>query len=383
MQSLSIKVKAILRTIRPIIYLLPGLLFITNALSVTQLTAHAYATVDSPAFVLQPTKYNSADPATKRHMILHANAASSLQEGVRVTNVGTATGSVSIYPASATTASNTGISYLSKNDAHFGVAAWIQLPNQQVTLAPGQSRDIQFQINIPDSVRSGQHFGGVVAENMTPTSAGSGQLHISITTRVVVSVEVDIPGPLAEQMSVTGVKAGGANGYQSIALSIANVGNVTLPTSTGELKVSSAQGLLLQDLPVKMNTFLPNTTIDYPVNLKKALTAGDYQVSLHLNYGHGKTLDYTTKLTITQDQVNQAFSNGPLQAPTGNSTGNSMPLWQIILVALAALIILLMGGKKVYDLIAARRKRAKGPTTPTDGSNQSIDTSKRRDQVLK
>jgi hypothetical protein len=98
-----------------------------------------------------------------------------------------------------------------------------------------------------------------------------------------------------------------------------------------------------------------------------------------LNYGHGKTLDYTTKLTITQDQVNQAFSNSPLQAPTSNT----MPLWQMILVGLAALIIVLMGGKKVYDLIAARRKRAKGPTTPTDGSNQSIDTSKRRDQVLK
>jgi hypothetical protein len=156
-----------------------------------------------------------------------------------------------------------------------------------------------------------------------------------------------------------------------------------VPTSTGELKVSNAQGLLSQDLPVKMNTFLPNTAIDYPVNLKKALTAGDYQVSLHLNYGHGKTLDYTTKLTITQNQVNQAFSNGPLQAPTGNSTGNSMPLWQMILVALAALIILLIGGKKVYDLISARRRKQtkNGPTPPADGSHRSMDTSKRRDKV--
>jgi Protein of unknown function C-terminal (DUF3324) len=219
------------------------------------------------------------------------------------------------------------------------------------------------------------------SENLTPINTSSnGQLRINMTTRNIVPIEINLPGPLDEQMVVTGAKAGGSNGYQTIILSIANTGNQMLKP-TGELKVRSAQGLLLQDLPVKMDTFLPDTSINYPVNIqKKALTAGDYQVSLHLSYGHGKTLDYTTKLTVTQDQVNQAFSNGPLQAPTGNNT--MMPLWQMILVALAALIILLMGGKKVYDLISARRrKQTKNPTPPVDGSHQPMDTSKRRDKV--
>ncbi len=327
------------------------------------------------------TTYNSAVPATKSRFVLATSLGTTLQKSVRVTNNGTAAGKVDIYPVSATTSMNGGIAYLPKSALLRDDAAWIALHDRQLTLAPGQSQTISFQVVVPSSARAGQHFGGIAAENLTPSSSpAGGQIHINIQTRYIVPIEIDLPGPTVEQMAVTGAKAGGSNGYQSLLVGMSNTGNQMLKPY-GNLSVSNAQGQLLQVLNLKLSTILPDTSIDYPVYVQKqALAAGDYQVSLYLNYGHGKTLDYTTKLTITQEQVNQAFSNSPLQAPTGNA----MPLWQIILVALAALIVLLLGGQKLYGLISARRrKQTKDHTPSTDGSNQSMDTSKKREKVAK
>ncbi len=347
----------------------------------TQVAAHAQITTGQPNFFLQPTTYNSAVPATKSRFVLATSLGTTLQKSVRVTNNGTAAGKVDIYPVSATTSMNGGIAYLPKSALLRDDAAWIALHDRQLTLAPGQSQTISFQVVVPSSARAGQHFGGIAAENLTPSSSpAGGQIHINIQTRYIVPIEIDLPGPTVEQMAVTGAKAGGSNGYQSLLVGMSNTGNQMLKPY-GNLSVSNAQGQLLQVLNLKLSTILPDTSIDYPVYVQKqALAAGDYQVSLYLNYGHGKTLDYTTKLTITQEQVNQAFSNSPLQAPTGNA----MPLWQIILVALAALIVLLLGGQKLYGLISARRrKQTKDHTPSTDGSNQSMDTSKKREKVAK
>ncbi len=363
-----------------------GIFLIIIFLTIPQTVVHAQLTESQPNFTIQPATYNPAIPATKSYFILDAKPGATLSEKIRVTNAGTATGSASIYPVSATTAQTSGIVYLSKKDPLRDVASWTEMDQQQLNLIPGQSQIISFQITVPAKAHPGQYVGGITAENLVPQSLSTnGSLHINLQKLSTIAVQVNVPGTAIEQMKVTGITAGGSNGYQSLLVSMSNTGGMMINPS-GDLRVSNAQRQLLQVLPLKLDIILPDTSINYPLYVqKKALTAGDYQVSLHLNYGHGKTLDYTTKLTITQDQVKQAFSNGPLQAPTGNSTGNSMPLWQMILVALAALIILLMGGKKAYDLISAhRRKQTKnGPTPPTDGSHRSIDTSKRRDQVLK
>ncbi len=233
------------------------------------------------------------------------------------------------------------------------------MKQQQLTLAPGQSRVVQFQIAVPASAYPGQHMGGISADNLTPQSPSvKGAFRITILSRTIMAVQVNVPGATVEKMAVTGVKAGGSNGYQNLLVSMANTGSMMV-SPDGNMQISDTQGHLLQTLPLKSGIILPDTKIDYPVNVqKKALTPGDYPISLVLHYGHGKTLTYTTNLTITQDQVNQAFSNGPLQAPTSNSS--SMPLWQIILLVLAVLIVLLVGGQKVYSMVTTHRHKQEG-----------------------
>ncbi len=59
-------------------------------------------------------------------------------------------------------------------------------------------------------------------------------------------------------------------------------------------------GHLFQDIPIKMDSFLPQTAIDYPVYIqRKPLALGkSYIAKLHLNYEHNHTLDYTTTFQV-------------------------------------------------------------------------------------
>ena len=348
---------------------LSGMLLIIVSLTISSGTIHAQSTDNSPSFALQPTTYDARVPATKSYFVLETKAGTTLSQSVRVTNVGTATGSVRLYPVSATTAPTGGIAFLSQHDPLRDVAAWIKLGQQQLTLAPGQSQVVSFQVAVPASARSGEHVSAITAENLTlQKSSSKNSLQIDVQSLSIMAVQVNIPGPRIEQMKITGIQAGGSNGYQSLLIGMANTGNQMLKPY-GTLSVSNAQGQPLQSLNVKLNTILPDTSIDYPAYVQKqALAPGDYQVSLHLNYGHSKRLDYTSKLTITQKQVDQAFSNSPLKAPT-----SAMPLWQIILVALAAIILLLTAGQKLRGWFSSRRQQPEKHTPLTDSYDQPMD----------
>jgi Bacterial protein of unknown function (DUF916) len=355
--------------------ILLALVFLTT----TYTAVRAQSTAGQPNFTLKPTTYNTAVPATRVYFILNTKAGATLSEKVRVTNIGTATGRAIVYPVTATTDQASGTAFLSRGDPLRDVASWIKMKLQQLTLAPGQSQDISFQIVVPAKVRPGAHLGGIVVENLVlQHSTTQGAVHINLQRLSIMAVQVNLPGTIINHLEVTGVQPGGSNGYQSLLMHIANNGD-TMLKSAGTMDVSDAQGHLLQALPLKLDIIIPETSINYPVYVqKKALAAGAYYVSIVLRYGDGKVLYYSTRLTITQMQINRVFqSNGPLQTPE-SSFMNSMPLWQIILVAVAGILVLFIIGQKLYGLIIVRRRKLTSvsdeqindPKEQTDTSNK-------------
>ena len=68
-----------------------------------------------------------------------------------------------------------------------------------------------------------------------------------------------------------------------------------------------------------MDTFLPQTAIDYPVLLKKALAAGEYQTNVSLSYptpaGGRKTITASPTLKISDENVKQVFTSAAPQQP--------------------------------------------------------------------
>ncbi len=328
-------------------------------------SSSAHAAGSGPSFTLQPVVYDPARPVTKSYFVFDSHPGAIVQDRLRVTNSGTETGSVSLYAVDATTGQTSGTVYLSHHDARHDVGAWITLGMQQLTLAPGRSQIVPFRVAIPSGVRSGQHVGGIVAESLTlQSSTGNSHIHVNVQHLTIIAVQVDLPGALVEQLEATGIQSGGDNGYQNLLVRMSNSGTVMLKPY-GSLQVTDAQGRLLQNLPLKLDTFLPQTAINYPLYITgRALGAGDYRAMLTLTYGHAHVLHYTTVFTITEQQLKQVFkSSPPPQVPwLGGNFFDGLPLWQMVLFGVLLLSGMFFWSQKLYHFVSRRRGSRKGET---------------------
>jgi hypothetical protein len=128
-----------------------------------------------------------------------------------------------------------------------------------------------------------------------------------------------------------------------VLVGIANKGNV-LEHPKGSVTVFDVSGKAVETVRYQMDTFLPQTSITYPVTLKKALPAGDYTASVSIAYGGGKTTKAKPAFTVSKANVEQVFtSSAPTKAPpaatNGSGSGGSSGLIWIVVAAVAALLI--------------------------------------------
>jgi LPXTG-motif cell wall-anchored protein len=164
-----------------------------------------------------------------------------------------------------------------------------------------------------------------------------------------------------------------------------NTGNV-LQHPKGSVTILR-DGKTLQRLPFKMDTFLPQTAIDYPVLLKKALAPGEYETRVSLSFptpeGGRKTIAASPALNVSDADVKQVFTSAaPTQQPAGGvvaDSGSSTP-WALIAGAAAALVLLLLAAL----LLLRRRRRGDddgppqlvlppAPATPARAAEQPIE----------
>ncbi|HKV57108.1 MAG TPA: DUF916 domain-containing protein [Ktedonobacteraceae bacterium] len=324
--------------------------------------ADAHAAGGQASFSMQPVVYSPTNILTKSYFIFDGKPGIVEKNSIRVTNTGNIPGTANLYAVDATTAQTSGAVYLSKNSPRNDVGAWATLDAQQVTLNPGQSQTVSFRVAIPGNARPGQHLGGIVAENaaqQTSTSTrNNNTFQVKVKTLTIVAIQVNLPGTPVEQLVATNIQSGGDNGYQRILIGLGNSGNMMLKPS-GSLQISNAQGQIVKNITLKLDTFLPQTSITYPVNITgQALGAGDYQATLTLTYGDGKVLHYNTGFTITQQQLAQVFTSNKTQVSPGLFNGSLSGLSPLILTG-AGLVLLLIVGSLLYWFVLVPRAKAK------------------------
>jgi LPXTG-motif cell wall-anchored protein len=298
----------------------------------------------------------------KRGYFVYNLAPGSTRTGaVTVSTTGNRTGTVKLYSADGSTGQTTGTVYLTDSKpVHAG--AWVKLGQPSVRLAPGEIKNVPFTVRVPQShVGPGQWVAGIVAETATSAktkrSTRKAGVQIRIRNQTIIAVQVDVPGPLRAVFTIGGVKTGGQRGFQQVLVHFANDGNMLLKP-TGSVTILQS-GKAIEHLPFKMDTFLPETAIDYPVLLKKALAAGEYQTNVKLSYptpaGGRKTITASPTLKISDENVKQVFTSAaPQQAPGGvvADSGSSTP-WALIGGVVAAVLLLLLAAW----LLLRRRRR--------------------------
>jgi hypothetical protein len=281
---------------------------------------------------------------------------------VIVSNVGTASGTVKLYAADATTGSTSGTVY--RTDRRPDAAgSWLELASSSLTLAPGAHATVPFAVRVPTGAQPGQWVGGIVAESPESTSGqatgAKGSLRIRVRNLTIIGVEVDVPGPGRLGFRIGRVRTGGSRGYQQLIVPVAATGDL-LSRPTGTVTVAGANGKTVQRLRYSMDTFLPQTAIDYPLLLHTALAPGRYTatIELHAQPLHGGSAKAAVRAArpfmVTSRQVKKVFSSAP---PTEGPAAGGGSSWTTAAAAAGgAAGALVLAGTAV--LVMRRRRPA-------------------------
>ena len=321
--------------------LLAGL--ITAIVAISGHSVPVQAAGGQAVFGLQPVTYDPANPVTKSFFVFNSHPGGVIHSQVRVTNMGTASGVVTLAPVDATTGQTSGTVFLSGEIAQHAVGSWMTLATSRLTLNPGQSQVVPFQVFVPHDAEPGQHVGGIsaasISVNNTQSTSKTTSVQLNIRNVYVIAVQINLPGSTVESLSITGIQSGGYHGYQSVIIGLSNSGNVMLKPY-GTLQVQNTHGQVLQNIPLRLDTLLPATQINYAVNVQHtALDIGSYRAVIDLTYGHGKQLHVVQPFSVTGAQISQVFGDqgGPL-----HYAGYQVAPSTIVLIGIG-LIVLLAG----------------------------------------
>ena len=285
---------------------------------------------------------------------------------VIVSNSGTAPGTVKLFTADATTGRTTGTVYLTDRRPT-ATGKWISLASKSLFLRPGQHRLVSFNVRVPSNAKPGQWVGGIVAETShrvtRPKTSQKAKVQITIRDLTIVAVQANLPGPPSNKFTIGRVTTGGQRGFQQLVTHMSNDGNV-LVKPAGSVTVADSQGKTVQRLTFKMDTFLPQTAIDYPLLLKQGLAPGNYTADIRLAVpGAGnaapRVVSSKPSFTVSKADVKRVFTwPTPQQAPPGTvaSSSSSSSTW-IIVAAVVGVLVLLF----VAWLLLRRRRGDSAP----------------------
>jgi WxL interacting protein linking bacterial and host surfaces len=317
-------------------------------------------------FSIRPVVPSSSATAAP-YFVFDLQAGATVHDQARITNTGTARGSVALYPVDATTGQTSGVVYRSQQDPRTDVGAWVMVGASQLTLEPQQSQIVAFTVTVPASARPGQHVGGLVAENLAlqngSGSSGSSGMQVNIQHLSIVAVQVNLPGSQAEQMAATGIQAGGQHNYQIIFLGLRNTGTQMLKP-TGALHVTDTRGRQLKVMELTLDTVLPQTAIDYPVYVDgQALGPGHYKGVLSLTYGTPQqTLSRAFDFEVTAASLQQVFgSKAPNSPPSLLAGGGPGGILLILAIVGGVALLLLVGLGACIVFVPGLRERAHVP----------------------
>jgi hypothetical protein len=299
------------------------------------------------------------------YFVYPAHAGTVLHGAVAVTNTGDRAGSVKLYTADATTGATSGTVYLT--DSHpVGVGTWISLGSHTLTLKPSQRTTVPFTVHVPAGAKAGDFVGGIVAETVLqrqgPQSSHKTNVQIKVRNLSIVAVEVNIPGPKVAKFTIGDVNVGGSKGRQQVFVHLANDGTI-LAKPKGSITIRTSTGSVIQTISFRLDTFLPHTAIDYPIQLKQALSPGTYLASVRLSYpgagaaGGTDTSSASPQFTVSKENVQKVFKPGkPTNVGPGGvvaAPASSNSLYKYLAIGFGAL--LLAGGGYFFAVVRQRR----------------------------
>lgn len=252
----------------------------------------------------------------------------------------------------ATTGPFGGVSYGLENEQATRVGAWISLERTSVTLAPGESEIVDFEVEVPRDADSGEHLAGISVYSPAPDDetegAGQGEAGaaIHVQTRRVVAVQVDLPGPSQPELVISGIAAAARPDGLYLEIGMENAGRA-LTKGQGFVEIP-AEGF---QQSFDIDTFVPGTSIAYPVRWTNSAPEGEYSARVEVEY-EGGVASWEGTFAVGRGVLEELSERG-VEVPE-----SSRPMWVWVAVAAGAVAI---AGLYLFWLRRRTPARVSGP----------------------
>ena len=331
-----------------------AVVFVTAAFIALTAAAPAGATKYGDVVAAAPTPGSKTSPKGNYYLFA-ANPGDTVTQSLRVINSNDHPVTVVIEAVDASTSEVTGVHLSQPGSAKAMSGRWIVVSSPQITLGPNEQRDVPFTVHVPPGATPGQYLAGVsasvplAADDAKSRQVPAGQAGFSMAVQFQrgVAVEIDIPGPRAPHLTVSGADPTATPGGVTLGVHIANDGNA-FAHGSGVIRVADTN----TDFSFKIDTFVSHTAIVYPMQWTKTVVPGAHHVEVDLTYEGGRRTSWNGDVVIAGSAQNNLES--ALRNVTVHHHGSG-----------PGLLALLLGGVFVFLVAAAvlmrRRSRRPGP----------------------
>lgn len=296
-------------------------------------------------FLVQPSPGSSTAPQGG-YFLLDARPGEVITQSVDVRNDSAQRLDLQLAAVDTATGSLGGASYGLRSEERTRTGAWIELDRTSLALAPGASAVVPFTVTVPGDAVSGEHLAGIsVSPSRDPGAPGAGGsggagVSVDVQARRVVAVQVNLPGKATPELVIDGVTAAARPDGLYLEIAIAHTGTA-LTKGTGVISLPDDDF----EREFSIDTFVPDTSIAYPVKWSPDAPDGEHRAQVEVRYGD-QAASWEGTVTVGE-QVRDELADRQVDAPGAADTA-WIPFAVLAGLVAAALALAVLGGLAVY-----------------------------------
>lgn len=218
-------------------------------------------------------------------ILLNAQPAQEINRSVTVVNPTPTALRIRLYLSDWEFDPSGGPNYLDVGQVERSASNWIRFTPSQVELAPGESAEVRYTINVPVAVEQGTHWSMLFFE-AEPIDVTPGESLATFSVRIGHTIYVNV-APIQKSGRITGifdqVPSEAGEPYRFIVQYL-NDGNAAYGLE-GRFELRDMMGEVAMNFPITRDIVLPGAPRILIVELEGPLDAGQYTALFILNYG--------------------------------------------------------------------------------------------------
>jgi hypothetical protein len=229
-----------------------------------------------------------SQPGNRPYLSYTAAAGTSVTDGVTIYNYGNVPQTFRLYAADAFNTEDGGFDVLAGDQTSKDVGAWVKIPQENLTLPPGQQATVPITIDIPADASPGDHVAAILASSRAEGTGPDGKA-IALDRRTGTRLYLRVAGPVEPKLNIEGVSVSYSpslnplGGSATVTYTVANRGNVRLGGKS-HVSVGGPFGLFSKNGPDQELTELrPGQSVTYTTTIDGVPATVVSSATVHLD----------------------------------------------------------------------------------------------------